>query len=135
MKKNEMLQSLGIPSLASVLNSSNANSLGIPVKILDTSNTSTGSVTIPTGGTRGPKRVLVGPILQGLAARMTMKRTMGQSGEEGINGTSTDEEDDAFIVAPAAPASPEQENLDLLQRSTYAGMQSDQSVFGLSKGY
>ncbi|CAO2141854.1 unnamed protein product [Urochloa humidicola] len=32
MKNNKMLQSLGIPALASVLNSSNANSLGIPVK-------------------------------------------------------------------------------------------------------
>ncbi|CAN6334370.1 unnamed protein product [Urochloa humidicola] len=40
---------------------------------------------------------------------MTRKRTREQSSEEGINGTSTtDEEDNAFIVAPAAPAFPAQ---------------------------
>ncbi|CAN6334231.1 unnamed protein product [Urochloa humidicola] len=35
---------------------------------------------------------------------LTRKRTREQSGEEGIKGTSTNEEDAAFILEPVAPA-------------------------------
>ncbi|CAN6356242.1 unnamed protein product [Urochloa humidicola] len=94
-RNNKMLQSVGIPALAYILNSSNAKGKGIDHGVVDkvseTTNT-TRSVIIPTRGTRGPKRVLAEPIQQGLDARMTRKRTSEQSGEEGSNGTSTNEE-------------------------------------------
>ncbi|CAO2149551.1 unnamed protein product [Urochloa humidicola] len=80
-----MLQSLGIPALAYILNSSNAKGKGfehgVVDKVSETSNT-TRSFIIPTRGTRGPTRVLAEPIHQGLDARMTRKRTREQSGEE-----------------------------------------------------
>lgn len=61
----------------------------------------------PTGGTRGSKRVLVGPVQQETPARVTRQRMREQSSiAEGINGNSTNGEDAG--VAPAAPAAPAQ---------------------------
>ncbi|CAN6170841.1 unnamed protein product [Urochloa humidicola] len=161
-RNNKMLQSLGIPALAYILNSSNAKGKGfehgVVDKVSETSNT-TRSFIIPTRGTRGPTRVLAEPIHQGLDARMTRKRTREQSGEEDELLTEYEREraqrtmrNNQMLQSLGIPALAsilnrsnakskriehgmvDKENQNLLLRSRYEGMQQlGPSVFGLSK--
>ncbi|CAN6372074.1 unnamed protein product [Urochloa humidicola] len=120
MRNNQLFRSLGITPMDSILNSStNAKSKCAAREDSDplyepasddediehgaiNKVSKTRSVGRPLGGTRGSKRVPAGPTQRELGEGViTRKRARGQTSEGSINRTSTNEEDDAVVTAPA----------------------------------
>jgi len=111
MRNNQVLRSLGVTTLASILNSSSAKkkaaacedsgSLYEPQDIEgaedDVVDQMTVNTVMSTGGARGSKRISVGPVEQEQPARMTRQRTRELTSiEEGLLDTTTSVQQDSL---------------------------------------
>ncbi|CAL4963750.1 unnamed protein product [Urochloa decumbens] len=154
MRNNQMLQSLSLTALASIVNKSIAKTKsmarensGSLYELEDMEDIEHGVVDkvshntiMSTGGTRGSKRIIP-PGVQDQPARITRQRIRELSStEEGLNGKSPNTQEDALIAAHCSTQADDEIHMcnegepNVVRDGSNRGRSMDKHLGGLSRG-